>query len=142
MITNTSAKPESSPIAGLPVARLLGHVQKSSVHYVVTTIDNKGRLADQSPLRILGWQPEAPITIKPLWGEVIVVARSDGPDAVTRQGHLRLPASVRHSCRLTTGARVLIAALLEQELLLAYPSSTVDSALLAYHLSTRAGEHR
>ncbi|MFD9735687.1 hypothetical protein [Umezawaea sp. NPDC059074] len=136
-VAKTTAEALPPRQGGMPVATLLGQVEESSVHYVVTTIDNKGRLADQSPLRALGWLPEAAISIAAARGAMVLVTRNNGPDTVTRQGHLRLPAPVRHSCRIKTGARLLVAALPEQDMLLIYPSSTVDAALLAYHQSLR-----
>jgi hypothetical protein len=126
------------PLArGLPVAQLLTHVQDGSLYYAVTTIDDRGRLADRSPLRILGWLPESSISINVLQGAVIVVTRSRGPGTITRQGHVRLPASVRHSCRLTPGARLLVAACPDHDLLAAYTTSTLEAMLLAYHMSLR-----
>jgi hypothetical protein len=107
------------------------------LYYAVTTIDDRGRLADRSPLRILGWLPESSISINVLQGAVIVVTRSRGPGTITRQGHVRLPASVRHSCRLAPGARLLVAACPDHDLLAAYRTSTLEAMLLAYHMSLR-----
>ncbi|NKQ52012.1 hypothetical protein HFP15_03865 [Amycolatopsis sp. K13G38] len=126
----------------LPVATLLEPVQSSTLYFVVTTIDSRGRLADQSPLRILGWTPDCAITITTVGRAAIVATRSAGPDAVTSQGHLRLPARVRHVCRLDTGARLLVAASPDRDLLAVYPHSSVEASLLAYHRALRHQDAR
>ncbi|WP_344412148.1 hypothetical protein [Amycolatopsis minnesotensis] len=126
----------------LPTATLLEPAQSGTLYFVVTTIDSRGRLADRSPLRVLGWTPDCTITITALGRAVIVVTRSAGPDAVTRQGHLRLPAPIRHVCRLNTGARLLVAASLDRDLLAVYPGSSVEASLLAYHETLRHRDAR
>lgn len=129
--------PTSQQTKSLPVATLLEPVQGGTLYFVVTTIDSRGRLADRSPLRVLGWNPDCTITITTVGRAVIVATRSAGPDAVTRQGHLRLPARVRHACHLGTGARLLVAASPDRDLLAAYPVSSVEASLLAYHKTLR-----
>lgn len=136
--TLTTDRAVSRPQAkGLPVAQLHTHVQDASLYYAVTTIDDRGRLADRSSLRILGWLPESSISIRVVQGVVIVVTRCRGPESITRQGHIRLPASVRHFCRLAPGARLLVAACPDHDLLAAYTTSALDAMLLAYHVSLR-----
>ena len=136
--TLTTDRAVSRPSArGLPVAQLLTQVHDGSLYYVVTAIDSRGRLADRSPLRILGWLPESSISINVVQGVVIVVTRSRGPGIITRQGHVRLPASVRHSCRLAPGARLLVAAYPDHDLLAVYTTSALEAMLLAYHVSLR-----
>ncbi|MCU1680187.1 MAG: hypothetical protein JWQ81_926 [Amycolatopsis sp.] len=123
---------------GLPVARLLEHSPRSEVHYTVTAMDAHGRLADRSPLRILGWLPEARVSLGAIRGVLIIGRRSDGPDTVTRQGHLQLSASIRHACRLQAGARLLVAAYPDRGLLAAYSGSALDAMVQAYHESLRS----
>lgn len=131
-ISEEETRPRTS---GLPVARLLSPVHDSSVYYAVTAIDNRGRLADRSVLRVLGWLPHSSISINVLNGFFIVVTHSHGPATITRQGHLRLPAAVRHSCRIKARAQLLVAAYPDHDLLTAYPTSVLDKVLLAYHES-------
>lgn len=118
--------------SGLPVARLLPCVHDSGMYFAVTKIDNRGRLADRSPIRVLGWSPNRSVTISVFNGLFIVVSRSHGPNTITRQGHLRLPADVRHSCRLAPGAQLLVAACPERDLLAAYTASALEAMLSAY----------
>ncbi|WP_143021424.1 hypothetical protein [Prauserella marina] len=126
----------------LPVAALLESVQSSALYFVVTTMDARGRLADRSPLRALGWTPGSAITITAVGRAVIAATRSAGPNAITHQGHLRLPAPIRHACRLDTGARLLVAASPVRDLLAVYPGSSVEASLLAYHETLRHRDAR
>jgi hypothetical protein len=122
-----------APSQGLPVPRFADPVTGASTYYTVTAIDVWGRLADRSPLQALRWQAGHPVAISVVQGFVVVISRPDGRNAVTRQGHLRLPASVRHWSHLNAGDRLLVAACPDQELLAAYPMTAVDAMVLAYH---------
>jgi hypothetical protein len=99
-------------ISNLPLVALQPLTAPILLHCVVTPIDARGRLADSSPARILGWPPGHPISIAaiPHDGRQIIRVRPGGPNAVTRQGHLRIPAYVRHLCLIATGDRLLVAA--------------------------------
>lgn len=99
----------------------------------MTSIDVHGRLSDRSPLQIMGWGPGQPIAITPAAGVITVAHCPDAGEAITRQGHLRLPASVRHALRLQPGDRLLVAARPDIDLLVAYPTSALDQVLLSYH---------
>lgn len=120
--------------AGLPLADMLEPHPDGSRHYATTTIDDRGRLADRTPLKIMGWEPGTPATISMIPVVGIILVRRDGPDAVTRQGHLRLPADIRHGCRLRGGDRLLVAAHPTEGILLAYAPFAVDAMTLAYHV--------
>ncbi len=93
----------------------------------MSSIDARGRFADRSAQRRLRWPPGTKITIRPTGTRVIITRDPDGVDAVTVQGHLRLPARIRHVMRLSTGDRLLMAADLHAERLVAYPMSAVDA---------------
>jgi len=122
-----------TPRRGLPVSRLVMPDRGSSTYYTVTAIDVWGRLADRSPLLTLHWHPGLPISISLTENAVIVVSHRNGRHTVTRQGHLRLPASIRHLSRLKAGDRLLLAACPDRDLLVAYSMSALDAMVLAYH---------
>jgi hypothetical protein len=128
-----------TPVRGLPLARLVSPVQDGSAYFTVTTIDSRGRLADGSPLRILRWAPRLPLTFLVVPGAVVVAAQHGGREAVTRQGHLRLPAALRHTLRLKAGDRMLVAAFPDRGLLVAYRISVLDEMVSAYNASLAAG---
>lgn len=120
--------------AGLPLGRVaVSATRDESVHYVTTTVDNRGRLSDRSPLRVLGWGPHHPVALSVLPGLIVVDTPRSGRDAVTRQGHLRLPAYVRHRCRIHAGDRVLVLACPEHDTLIIYTLHVLDQMVLAYH---------
>jgi hypothetical protein len=104
------------------------------VHYVITTIDARGRVSDRSPLRALQWPPGLPIVMSAVPGVVLVVAQAGGGDAVTRQGHLRLRADTRRRCRVGAGDRLLLAAYRDRGLLMAFAMPVVDEMVHAYHV--------
>jgi hypothetical protein len=54
---------------------------------------------------------------------------------VTRQGHLRIPATIRHGYRLTGGERLLIVAHPDEGVLIAYTPMAIDRMTTAYHTS-------
>jgi hypothetical protein len=126
-------QPPRAPHGGLPVAHLASPTLVSSTHYTVTAIDGRGRLADRSPLRVLQWPPGFPVAVSVVQGAVVVVPSRKGREVITRQGHLRLPAAVRHLCRLKAGDRLLLAACPDRSLLLAYTMAALDAMVLAYH---------
>lgn len=128
----------AAPPQELPVAELVDRAPRTATFYAVTTIDSRGRLADRSPLRVLGWPPFSRVSIGTVKGEMIIIRRCDGPDTITGQGHVRLPARIRHLCRLEPGGRLLVAAFPTRDLLAAYTNSALDAMLLAYHEALRA----
>jgi hypothetical protein len=124
---------------GLPLAALSVPTPVSSLYFTVTPVDARGRLADRSPIRALGWQPGQPITITVLQQAVVVTAQPGGADAVTQQGHLRLPARIRHIIHLNTGVRLLVAASPTSGLLVAYTAALLEAILLEHHATTASG---
>ncbi|UWZ39787.1 hypothetical protein Drose_17120 [Dactylosporangium roseum] len=80
------------------------------MYCVVTTVDARGRLADGSPARVLGWLPGQLLTIVITAGVVQLSTAQDSGVAVTKQGYLRLPSEIRHAVGLVQGDRVLAVA--------------------------------
>ncbi|MBB4679469.1 AbrB/MazE/SpoVT family DNA-binding domain-containing protein [Crossiella cryophila] len=127
--------------SGLPVAHLITPPRIQAPWCTVTSLDAGGRLADRAPLQHLEWPPETAVALTPVQGLMIVVTRQHGSTlAITRQGHLWLPASIRRACHLATGARLLVAVYPDLGLLAAYTPAALGEMLLAYHtaLPTRA----
>jgi hypothetical protein len=111
-----------------------------SLYYTVTPIDARGRLADRSPIRALGWRPGQPITITVLQQAIIVTTHTDAAEFITRQGHLRLPARIRHRCHLNPADRLLVAAAPTPGVLVIYTMALLESILQAHHAATSPGE--
>lgn len=117
----------------LPVAQLADTVPESKTHLVVTRMDQHGRLADRTPLLALRWLPAQRVTFAADSHGGVLLVRRGGLEAITGQGHLRVPARVRHVLRLTAGERLLVAAFTQHDLLIVHTMAAVDAMMLAYH---------
>lgn len=122
----------SPRIAGLPVPRPPERVQRSSSRYAFTTIDERGRLGDRSLVRVLNWVPGTLLKPTVLDEQVIVLRRAAGPATVTKLGHVRLPAAIRHRCQLRAGDGLLLTASADHDLLVICTTWALDQALVAY----------
>ena len=125
---------------GLPLAPLSAPMPPPSLYFTVTPVDARGRLADRSPIRALGWQPGQPITIAVGRQAIVITAQTGGAESITRQGHLRLPAHIRHACHLTVGDRLLVAAGPTPGVLVAYTMPLLESILLEHHTTASPSE--
>lgn len=73
---------------------------------------------------------------------MLVASDAQGGHAVNGQGHLRLPASVRRSCGLEAGDRVLLAADRDRATVVAYTMAAPDAMILAWHSSAQVEARR
>lgn len=121
---------------GLPLAPLVLPMPAPSLYCALTPIDDRGRLANRSPIRAVGWPPGQSITISIVRQTVVVISQANGTESITRQGHLRLPVRVRHICHLTSGDRLFIAAAPASGVLLGYTMPLLESILLKHHIPT------
>lgn len=128
-------KEQCPQVVGFPLAPLFLPMPAPSLYCVLTPIDDRGRLASRSPMRALGWPSGQPITISIVQQTVVVISQPNGAERLTRQGHLRLPAHVRHACRITPWDRLLIAAAPATGVLVAYTMPSLESILLKHHTS-------
>lgn len=114
----------------LPLAEPLPGAQHTDdVVYGLGRIDASGRVADRTVTSALGWRDGDRLT---LTAEAsVVVARRDpgGMVSVPARPYVVIPAALRRRCGLRAGDRVLLAALLAEDALAAYPLGVVDQAL-------------
>jgi hypothetical protein len=96
-------------------------------------MDDRGRLADRSPIRAAVWLPGQPITISAAPDRLVIVVNAGGPETITRHGHLRLPAGIRHACGLSAGDRLLVTVTHTEPMLAVYPMATVETILRQQH---------
>jgi bifunctional DNA-binding transcriptional regulator/antitoxin component of YhaV-PrlF toxin-antitoxin module len=104
----------------------------SGVIYGLSSIDSRGRVVDSKVMRQLGWAPGLALVFSEADGRLIVTpdASADaGRFRVTTQGHLRIPAPLRHLCALMAGDRVLLAAEPARARVTVYPPATLDRLL-------------
>jgi len=123
----------------LPVARLASSRVRSTV-YGLATIDCNGRVAETTVINALGWVPGTRLDIRESAGLVLVAASPQGVFSTTGQGHLRLPATVRHWCGLVAGDRVLLAAEPAQARLVVHPPTALDDMISQFHATVLGGE--
>ena len=69
----------------------------------------------------------------------MVDADAGGAFAVTRQGHVRLPATIRHWCGLAAGDRLLLAADPALGRLVVYPPAALDRVTAALDAAALVG---
>ncbi|MCP2323387.1 bifunctional DNA-binding transcriptional regulator/antitoxin component of YhaV-PrlF toxin-antitoxin module [Hamadaea flava] len=117
-----SISPQANPpqyraTAGLPMVTLTNQTSTAPIDFVITRVDRRGRLADRSYLVFLGWRPGESIEIIVRRSRALNIHRG-GPNALTSQGHLRLPAAVRALLRLSPGDKVLVGAKPHQDTLI------------------------
>jgi hypothetical protein len=126
-----------SSVRGLPLPALLPPVAPCALYCAVTPIDARGRLADASPVRVAGWVARQPVTISATPERVIVIS-ADGPNAITQQGHIRIPAPIRRLCTIAARSRLLVTVIPDSGLIVAYPMWVVAD-ILNSHPTQRGG---
>jgi len=115
-------------------------VRERGTVYGLAAVDGRGRIADHQVMTALGWLSGTRLDIRECEGLVLVAANRHGVFAMTSQGHLRLPGTVRHWCRLAPGERVLLAAHPAEGRLVVYPPAAVDAMIAQFHASMPGGE--
>lgn len=123
----------------LPLPSLISR-RTSTVVYGLSALDDRGRLADRVVMRALGWSAGLRLDIGEKAGILTVLTAPDGAYQVTNQGHLRLPAPLRHKCGLQAGDRVLLATDPERSRLTIYPPAALDNFLPPQSTDTASGE--
>jgi hypothetical protein len=108
--------------------------------YGMATLDDRGRVADRVVIRSLGWVGGTRLAVREANGLVLVCADRGGVFAVTGQGHVRLPAVVRHRCGLVAGDRVLLAADAGEGLLVVHPPVVLDAMVGQLHTAVLGGD--
>lgn len=124
----------------LPLPRLAHGERVSSVVYGLAAVDCHGRVADRVVLTALGWVSGTRVSIREDSGLIVVSADPHGVFALTRQGHLNLPAGVRRWCALVPGDRVLLAAEPDRATLVVHPPAALDAMVSRSHQAVFGGE--
>lgn len=138
-----SMRPAATPVGALlarPPLPLPGLIERhtSSAVYGLATLDDRGRLAERTVIRALSWPVRQRLALRETAGLLLLSAAADGVLEVTGQGHLRLPALLRHRYDLQAGDRLLLAADTRARRLIIYPPAALD-ALTAPHREAMGG---
>jgi hypothetical protein len=124
--TGTVRSPHPLPLAALGARRT------SSAVYGLAALDCHGRVADRIIMQTLGWSPGLRLRIEieeAATGALTAAPDPQGAYRITSQGHVRIPAPLRHRYGLRAGDRVLLAAHPEQSQLVIYPPAILDALL-------------
>lgn len=116
-------------VRGLPVPRLEPVMSAGAVSFHSTTVDDRGRVGVLAPLRELGWSTGSVLSCRLVDGVIAVSPSPPGGNRIGRRGYLRIPAPLRHRCRLAPGSRVLVVARRGTGLLEIHPSASVEAWL-------------
>ena len=134
-LPSTSARPTGPvhqrrvlPLAVVPTRRSHTFV------YGMAAIDIRGRIADRHILRTLGWAPGTRLTIRETNGSLEIHTNRQGAFRITAQGHLRVPATLRHRCDLQPGDRALLVADPDHHRLVVCPPIALDTLLSGLNL--------
>lgn len=122
------------PLPAVPAPRERGLV------YGLAAVDARGRVADQAVLRALGWAPGTRLAIRETRCLLIIQTDARGVFKITRQGHLRLPAPVRHCSSLLPGDRVLLTAEPARGVLIVHPPAVIDDMIAHCHATRLDGD--
>jgi bifunctional DNA-binding transcriptional regulator/antitoxin component of YhaV-PrlF toxin-antitoxin module len=115
------------PLTSMPEGR------QRSWQYTVSTIDNRGRVADASVVRALGWAPGTRLHVREQ-GRLVVVSLGDqGVFQIGTSGHLVIPVAVRRWCGLRPGDRVLLAGDPARGLIVVHPPEAIDAMVEQQH---------
>jgi hypothetical protein len=112
----------------------------SSVVYGLAVVDCRGRVADRAVVSALGWVSGTRLNIRESGGLLVLRADGHGVFSVTKQGHLRLPATVRHCCGLVSGDRVFLVADPQRDLLIVHPPAALDDLFTQRHAGLWDGD--
>ena len=123
----------------MPVAKL-PDVSESTILYGFAAVDDRGRVAAQPVAEHLGWPPGTRLAARVRAGLVLVTTDPAGPVRVTPRRHLRLPATVRHWCGLTPGARVLLVAEPDEGRLVIHPTASLDAMITRVYAEVLGGD--
>lgn len=109
-----SPEPPSTP---LPLPAVPYRQPGPALHYAVTAIDNRGRMAVAGLLNTLLWRPGDLITFTVTTQRLVVAAPASTHDAgaapsrpIRTRGHLNMPAIARRRAGIAAGDRLLLAA--------------------------------
>jgi hypothetical protein len=132
--SGTSAARRRLPLLALSMRR------RSIAVYGFAAVDCRGRVADHAVVTALGWVPGTRLNIGESRGLLVIRTDAHGVFSVTKQGHLRLPATVRHCCGLVSGDRALLPPDPQCDLLIVDPPAALDDLLAQRHAGLGDGD--
>ena len=123
----------------LPLPSLITR-RTTALVYGFSALDDRGRLGDRTIMLALGWSAGLRLDISEIRGLLVIRSQQHGEFHVTGQGHLRVPAPLRHRCGLEPGDRVLLAADPRQGQVVIYPPAALDALIAGQAADSLDGE--
>lgn len=127
------------PLPELPAPRLQT-TEPPCVVLGMARLDSSGRVHDRTVLTALDWHPGQRVDITSLHDTIVVHANPAGLHTIGARGDLALPAAARALSGITANSRVVLAAIVDEHLLLVHPQTTV-ARLLCTHHTTMDDDH-
>lgn len=93
--------------AGMPLPDVTRRERQPPAHYVISSSDSSGRLADRRVVRALGWAAGDRVTIACQDHRIFVRRYQHGTLTIGSHGYLRIPATICHRLRIKKGDRLL-----------------------------------
>ncbi|MBE1493130.1 hypothetical protein H4696_000230 [Amycolatopsis lexingtonensis] len=108
-------------------------MDSSTVGFALTRVDASGAVASKPAVFQLGWPAGTPVRYDVRSGLIVVSADPGAERRVPTKLNLVLPARIRSQCRVRAGEQVLLAALVEHQLLVIYSQRRLYDMVVAYH---------
>ncbi|QKV74247.1 hypothetical protein [Amycolatopsis sp. Hca4] len=124
----------TEPVIPLPVAELGPLMDRGSIAFSLVRVGGNGVVAARMALQQLAWPPGQALRFSVSSG-LLIVAPGEKPTAafVPPTMNLTLPARLRSRCRVRAGDQVLLASVVEHNLLVVYPQHVLHTMLATYH---------
>ncbi|MFD6070298.1 hypothetical protein [Amycolatopsis lurida] len=106
----------------------------------IAVLDAGGRLQDRGAVAALGWSAGDRLLITLVQTSVVIHRRADGVFVMPRKPYVCLPATVRRACGVDAGARMLLVADAEHDVLVVHPEPAVQAMLRTFHASLATTE--
>ncbi|AUI64453.1 hypothetical protein B1H26_18535 [Amycolatopsis sp. BJA-103] len=106
----------------------------------IAVLDAGGRLQDRGAVAALGWNTGDRLLITLVKTTVVIHRRADGVFVMPRKPYVCLPATVRRACGVDAGARMLLVADAEHDVLVVHPGSVVQAMLRTFHATLATEE--
>ncbi|MEU3768652.1 hypothetical protein AB0E55_26650 [Amycolatopsis keratiniphila] len=106
----------------------------------IAVLDAGGRLQDRGAVAALGWSVGDRLLITLVQTSVVIHRRADGVFVMPRKPYVCLPATVRRACGVNAGARMLLVADAEHDVLVVHPEPAVQAMLRTFHAALATTE--
>jgi hypothetical protein len=108
--------------------------------YAVAAVDCNGRVGERGVIQAMGWAAATVLDLRVRENLIVVQPDQRGAQVLGLSGYLRLPAPIRHRCRLVPGARLLLAADPTAGVMVIYPPAVLDAMVCAFQAGVLGAE--